>query len=133
LEWDTIYKSIIIMEITSEIITINKILNEYKSDKARIWIFDISHVKIGIKIYSNKAEEQLYLVAAGCIYIKGFFSLYNPKLSVAQHFDNEISGIVFKINDRNSDFELIATSGVALAKGLETEFGDSFEGFIQEK
>ncbi|MCX8525688.1 hypothetical protein OF897_17370 [Chryseobacterium formosus] len=120
------------MEITSEIITINKILNEYKSDQARIWMFDITHVKIAIKIYSKQSEEILYFVAAGCKHIKGFFSLCNPKLSVTQSFDNENSEILFKITDENSDFELTSTSGIALAKGLDIEFGDSFDDFIQD-
>jgi len=119
------------MEITSEIDEINKMLDEYEGDQARIWLFDISHVKMAIKIYSKQREELLYLVVAGCKYIKGFFCLNNPKFSIVQYFDNEISEMVFKIIDKNSDFELSATSGVAIAKGLESDFGDSFESFLK--
>ncbi|WP_294211275.1 hypothetical protein [uncultured Chryseobacterium sp.] len=120
------------MKLASEINKINEILSEYDSNKAKIWLFDISHIKIAIKIFSAEDENIIYLVAAGCKYIKGFFSLQNPKFSIIQYFSEENLETEFKIIDVNSDFELIATVGVALAKGIETEFGDSFENFLRE-
>jgi hypothetical protein len=121
------------MKITSEIDNINKMLNDYNGDQAKVWLFDISHAKMAIRIYSQQKNKLLYLVVAGCKYMKGPFSLFYPKLSVNQYFDNTVSEMVFKIVDRNSDFELSATSGIALAEGLESEFGDSFEDFLKKE
>lgn len=120
------------MKITSEIDKINKMLQN-SGEYAKIWLFDTSHVKMAIKIYSKQSEELFYLVAAGCKHIKGSFYLHNPKFSIIQYFDDESLETVFKIIDDNSDFELKATAGVALAKGVDSEFGDSFEDFLKEK
>jgi hypothetical protein len=118
------------MEIITEVKKINEIINDYKGTKANIWLFDISHIKLAMKIYSNEKEETLYLVLAGCKYIKGSFSLNNPDLFVSENFDDKTSEVIFKVTDNNSDFELTSSSGVALAKGIESEFGNSFENFL---
>ncbi|MCE3076306.1 hypothetical protein [Chryseobacterium gwangjuense] len=120
------------MKISSKIQEINEILVDYEGDEARIWLFDISHTKLGLKIYSNKKEEVIYLVISGCKHIKGSFSVNNPKFIVTESFDSEITETVFKILDKSSDFELVANSGIALAKGLDEEFGNSFEDFLKE-
>lgn len=121
------------MEIVTDINRINQILTEYQGDKAKIWMFDISHIRLAIKIYSKRKDDVLFLVMMGCKYIKGNFKLDNPKLSVKKDFDTETSEVIFKIIDEVRDFELISTGGVALAKGIEAEFGDSFERFLLEK
>lgn len=121
------------MNILTEVKEINEILNEYRGNQARVWMFDITHVKLAIKIYSNQKGDVIYLIMSGCKYIKGLFSLCNPDLYIAQYSDDEISQTVLKLIDKNSDFELSSTSGIALAKGMESEFGDSFENFLQEQ
>lgn len=120
------------MYVLTEISEINEILNEYEGNQARLWMFDISHMKFALKIYSDEKEDVIYLVMSGCKYIKGSFYLYNPKFLITQSFDVGIDETIYKIIDKNSDFELISTTGVALAKGLELEFGDSFENFLKE-
>lgn len=119
------------MEITSDIDRINQILNEYQGDQARIWFFDITHIKLAIRIYTERKDDLLYLVVSGCKYIKGAFSMNSPELFVTKYFDDNISEILFKIVDNKSNFELISTAGIALAKGLESEFGDSFENLLK--
>ncbi|MDR6546394.1 hypothetical protein J2810_002453 [Chryseobacterium rhizosphaerae] len=119
------------MIITAEIIEINKILNEYQGDQARIWLFDITHIKLAIRIDSKKDKEVLFLVITGCKYIRGLFSLNSPEFFVNQYFDDEISETIFKVKDNKSDFELSSNTGIALAKGLESEFGNSFENFLK--
>ena len=121
------------MEITTDINRVNQILTEYQGDKAKVWLFDISHIRLAIKIYSKRKDEVLFLLIIGCKYIKRTFMLDNPKLSVKKDFDTEASEVIFKIIDDIRDFELISTGGVALDKGIELEFGDSFEGFLLEK
>ncbi|MFC7346920.1 hypothetical protein ACFQO9_09355 [Chryseobacterium zhengzhouense] len=39
---------------------------------------------------------------------------------------------VYRLLDLNADFKLEGLSGIALAKGLESEFGDSFEDFLKK-
>ena len=108
----------------------NEILNEHNNEKARIWLFDITHIKLAIRIYSSKSDEVIYLVMVGCEYIRGFFNLTNPRLSVSQYINDENSDIMFKVIDNKTDFELIATGGITLAKGNESEFGNSLEKFL---
>ncbi|MDO3426017.1 hypothetical protein QWT87_14040 [Chryseobacterium sp. APV1] len=120
------------MNISTKIDEINNILNDYTGDQARIWLFDITHTKLAIKINSKQKQDIIYLVMSGCKYLKGAFSLNNPKFFVSQYYDHKALETISKIIDENSDFELSSTTGIALAKGLESEFGDSFEGFLKE-
>jgi len=133
LEWNTIYRQINIMNITTSISEINKILIDYRGEQAKIWMFDISHTKLAIKVYSKENQEIIYLIILGCKYLKGFFSLNNPKFYVIQYYNIKTSETILKLMDENSDFELNSTAGIALAKGLEQEFGDSFENFLMDK
>lgn len=55
----------------------------------------------------------------------------NPDLLVSMVFNIEHSENEYKIRDHKADFELTGNSGIALARGLETEFGDSFEDFLK--
>lgn len=121
------------MNISTEVNEINKILNDNKNNQARIWLFDISHTKLAIKIFSNENEDIIYLVMSGCKYIRGEFSLKNPKFLISKYFDNESLETKIEVVDENSDFKLISTAGIALAIGLEKEFGSSFENFLKEK
>jgi hypothetical protein len=120
------------MKITTNIDEINKILNEYNHEKARIWLFDIAHVRLAMKIYSNRNDEVMYLVLINCEYMGGPFSFNNPELCVNQFFDHNTSVTKFKVMDKKTDFKLISTGGITLAIGQEFEFGDSFEGFLKE-
>jgi len=121
------------MNISTEISKINKILVDYKGEQAKIWLFDISHTKLAIKIFSNDKEDIIYLIMSGCKYIRGRFSLKNPKFIVNKNFDDGTLETKIELVDENSDFKLISTAGIALAKGLEQEFGTSFENFISDK
>ena len=121
------------MNITTSISEINKILIDYRGEQAKIWMFDISHTKLAIKVYSKENQEIIYLIILGCKYLKGFFSLNNPKFYVIQYYNIKTSETILKLMDENSDFELNSTAGIALAKGLEQEFGDSFENFLMDK
>lgn len=120
------------MKITTNLDEINKILNEYKHEKARIWLFDITHVRLAMKIYSNKNDEVIYLVMINCEYMRGPFSFNNPELFVNQIFDDTTSGTKFKVMDKKADFKLISTGGITLTIGQEFEFGSSFENFLNE-
>ncbi len=73
----------------------------------------------------------IYLVMGSCLYIKGNFSWKNPDLLMSMAFNIEHSENEYKIRDHKAGFELTGNSGIVLAKGLETEFGDSFEDFLK--
>lgn len=120
------------MKITTNLDEINKILNEYNHEKARIWLFDITHVKLAMKIYSNRNDEVIYLVMINCEYIRGPFSFNNPELYVNQFFDYSTLGTKFKVIDKKADFKMISMGGITLALGHELEFGSSFENFLNE-
>ncbi len=126
-----LYTNKYFMNLSTKIDEINNILNDYEGNQARIWLFDITHTKLAVKIFSNQRKDIIYLVMSGCKYIKGSFSLNNPKFFISQYFDSKTLETTSKIIDKNSDFELNSTAGIALAKGLESEFGDSFENFLK--
>lgn len=62
------------MEIVTDLDTINEILRKADYDQAGIWLFDIPHRKLAIKLYSNENEDVIYLVMGSCLYVKGNFS-----------------------------------------------------------
>lgn len=120
------------MKITHDLEEINEILNTYNGDTARIWLFDITHTRLAIKIMSGKSEEVIYLVMVNCEYMKGPFRVSSPKLFVSRGINKETLEGTFIVEDGNTDFQLIGNGGVVLAKGKESEFGDSFENFLKE-
>ncbi|WP_185289627.1 hypothetical protein [Chryseobacterium lactis] len=120
------------MEIITDLEHINEILREAHYDTARIWLFDITHVKLAVKLYSYKNENVMYLILPGCQYMKGPFTLKFPQLSVKRHINKETSEVTFTVVEANADFQLVSTGGIILAMGEELEFGDSFEGFLKK-
>lgn len=120
------------MKITTNLDEINKILNTYNHEKARIWLFDITHVRLAIKIYSNKNDDVIYLIMIKCEYIRGPFSFNNPELYVNQIFNDTTSNTKFKVIDKKAGFEMISMGGITLAAGQDPEFGSSFENFLNE-
>ncbi|KFF07964.1 hypothetical protein [Chryseobacterium luteum] len=86
---------------------------------------------MAIKISIKENNKIAYLILANCHYIKGSFSIDNPTFSVSQYF-NEISlENMYRIIDENNNFELIS-GGIALAQGMESEFGENFENFLKK-
>ncbi|MGI9650143.1 hypothetical protein [Chryseobacterium sp. RLHN22] len=122
------------MEVVTDLNKINQKLKNFKGSKAQFWLFDISHKKIAIRIsISNKEDEDvMYLVIASCQYIRGDFSWNNPNIYVDKYYDEKKMEHVYRLLDLNADFKLEGLSGIALAKGLESEFGDSFEDFLKK-
>jgi len=120
------------MEIVTDLDKINDTLSKYKGDMAEIWLFDITHTKIALKITSQKYDEIIYLVMGSCRYIKGNFSWKNPQLSISISFNTEHSENEYKIKDNKANFELTCNGGIALTKGIESEFGNSFDNFLTE-
>ncbi len=118
------------MEVLTNLDKINIVLSKYEGDMVKIWLFDMTHTKIALKITSQKDDEIIYLVMGNCQYIKGKFSWKNPQLSVSISFDTEHSENEYIIKDNKANFELTCNSGIALAKGIESEFGNSFDNFL---
>jgi hypothetical protein len=100
---------------------INSVLSQYVGGRADIWLFEISLRKISIRITSDNKDKALCLVAANSKYIKGNFSWKNAHIKVVE-FDSA-DGVMFKIYDEMSEFELICDGGIALAEGSDVEFG----------
>lgn len=120
------------MEIVIDLNKINQILKDFKGSKAEFWLFDISHKKIAIRISINSKEDVIYLVIAGCQYIRGAFSWDNPNIYVDKYHDEKKMENIYRLLDLNADFKLEGIAGAALAKGLESEFGHSFEDLLKK-
>ena len=121
------------MKILTDINQINKILENFKGDKAQFWLYDITHKKIAIRISINNRDEVIYLVMASCQYIRGIFSWDNPIFYVDKYYNVKEMENIYRLVDKSVDFQLEGSGGIALAKGLENELGDSFEDFFKEK
>lgn len=119
------------MEIITGLNQINETLKDFEGDKAQLWLYDITHKKIAIRISINNGDNVIYLVMASCQYIRGTFSWENPNVYVDKYYDEKKMENIYLLKDINVDFQLEATSGVVLAKGLESEFGDNFEVFLK--
>jgi hypothetical protein len=120
------------MEIVTDLNKINEILTSFKGDKAQFWLYDITHKRIAIRISINNKDEVVYLIMASCEYIRGIFSWDNPNFYVDKYYDDVKMENIYRLIDKDIDFQLESSAGVVLAKGLEDEFGNSFEHFLKE-
>ena len=121
------------MEIVTDLNQINGILKGFEGNKAQFWLYDITHKKIAIRITVNNRDNVIYLVMSSCQYIRGIFSWNNPNFHIDKYYDEKKMENIYRLKDVNVDFQLEGTSGVVLAKGLESEFGDSFESFLKNE
>ncbi|ALR31182.1 hypothetical protein ATE47_11915 [Chryseobacterium sp. IHB B 17019] len=121
------------MEIVTDLSQINRILNKLNGSKAQLWLYDITHKRLAIRISINMSDEVAYIVMASCEYIRGNFSWNNPNFSVNKYYNGKRMENIYSLIDNDTDFLLEGSSGIVLAKGVESEFGDSFENFFQEQ
>jgi hypothetical protein len=119
------------MEIVTDLNKINEILSNFKGNKAQLWLFDITHKRMAIRISINNKDEVIYLVMASCKYIRGIFSWNNPNFHVDKYYNDEKMENIYRLIDKDIDFQLESSAGIALAKGFEDEFGNSFENFLK--
>ena len=103
----------------------NEIIEKFNAEKCQIWLFGITHRRMGLQLSKRNVYEVIYIISVSSAYIKGFFSWDNPKIEIVK---NEEEGIT--IIDKNGNFELIADGGFGVVRGHMSEFGDSFDHFL---
>ncbi len=118
------------MNTITNITEANILLEEYIGAKAQIWIFQVTHKRLLLKLSLSNLDKVVYIVAVTCEHMTGPFSWKNANVKVTLSTDRNTSENVTKISDAGNKFELITSGGFALAYGKDIEFGDSFENFI---
>lgn len=119
------------MKIITNLKDANILLRSYVGATCQVCIFSISLKRMALKLILPNVSEVVYIVAISCESIKGRFSFTNADLSITSKVDKETQETLTTIIDKQGNFELITSGGFSLAKGLEIEFGTSFEKFLK--
>lgn len=114
------------MNIVSDIVAANSLLEEYRGASFHIRIFSTALWRLGIELRLPGNPTILYVVGAGCHHIHGHFRYSQADLEIIHVPEREQT----ILTDKQTGCELITTGGITLAQGLETEFGDSFDNFL---
>lgn len=120
------------MRIITDLTEANALLQSYTGCKLKIWLFDITHQKMALKLTLASTSEIVYIIGLACVSINGRFSVPNANLLITEEIDKSMNEMVIKITDQSSGFELVAIGGFAVAQGEETEFGTSFDNFFKD-
>lgn len=107
----------------------NEILHQYKGGDVYIYMFSLSLRRLCVRVESPKFTDSVYIVLAGCKFIKGSFGWSSADVSIEVESVNE-SEITTRIVDKIADFLLVGDGGFALVQGSPNEFGDSFSTFL---
>jgi len=119
------------MEIVTDVVKANKLLELYKGASFQLAIYDISHKRMAIRVFKSNSDQVVYLVGVSCLRMNGDFHVQNSQLLILDKLDEETKQMVTVVKDLISGFELYASGGVTLAYGLESEFGTTFHSFIK--
>jgi hypothetical protein len=104
----------------------NKVLGNYAGASTQIWSFHITHKRLILRLWwwsedEHKIKDEIFLAALSCEHIVGSFYLEKSSLSIAKEIDLVSNEPVYRILDKYSEFELIATGGVGLLDTLELD------------
>ena len=120
------------MKVITDIEEANSLLKEYVGSTAQICMFSTSLRRLAIRLLVATSEEVVYIVGIGCKHIEGPFDWKNACLTLSA-VQNSNGNLSTKIVDADVGFKLITSGGFTLAKGDDSEFGESFEDFIKQK
>jgi hypothetical protein len=121
------------MKITTKIEEVNDLLNLYSGARFEVYLFYPTFKRMLLKFKLNpNSKEVMYYVSVGSERIKGTFSFENSNFKVIEYYDDVSKERKAKIFDKDLRFELTSTGGYALAVGLESEFGSTFETFLND-
>lgn len=121
------------MKIISDLKEANALLQLYSGATLQVYLFTGSLKRLILKLILPENSEVVYLIGVGCDRISGKFNWNNANLSITIYVSKETNETLTKIVDEIAGFELVTTGGFSLVKGLEKEFGTSFEDFIKDK
>jgi hypothetical protein len=119
--WKKFHKK---MKTFTDIDECNKILGDFIGANAQIWQFHITHKRLIIRMWwwsvdEHKVKNEMFIAALGCQHIVGAFQWGNADVSITKEINSEFSEPIYRIKDKNSDFELIADAGVGLMDSIE--------------
>jgi hypothetical protein len=118
------------MKIITDLNEANNFLQSYNSAQLEIMIYSPTLRRIALRLRLPKMENVAYIVGVGCQNICGDFRINDSNLKIEQKL-NEFSEIITTISDEVSRFHLTTNGGFSLAYGFESEFGTSFDNFLQ--
>ena len=108
---------------------INKELRKFNGAFAQIWLFNVTHKRLVVKLYFRDSDNVLFIISASSNHIISNFSWINAKLSLTKCVGDDSYDNLYILKDDNSDFQLNSSGGIFLIKGLEAEFVSTFENF----
>jgi len=114
------------MKIITDTNAANSLLQQYQGASLYIQLFTTSLWRLAVLLRHPGQLEVLYVIGLGCDHITGSFYYPNAYLEIIQLPEKEQT----IITDKQAGFTLVTTGGFALAQGLDSEFGDSFDNFL---
>jgi hypothetical protein len=85
-----------------------EVLEQFKGANAQIWLFDISHKRLALRLSLTNVNDVAYIVAIRCDHIVAPFSWKNADLSIITEIDKETMQPIFRVIDKEAGFQLIS-------------------------
>jgi hypothetical protein len=105
----------------------NAMLAKWRGASARIWIFDVSLTRLGIRLSKLDEPEVLYIVGVSCEHIVGPFSWQESEVSIAVKSESgESFDLLF---DKKAGFALRCL-GIVMVRGSATDLDKTFANFL---
>ena len=98
-------------------------LDAWAGSEAVIWMFHISHRRMGIRLWKRISNESLWLVISGCERMVGPFSWLGAKLKLVRDSTGR------RLIDEGAGFELTC-SVVVVVPGPAGDLPNPFDGFF---
>jgi len=117
------------MILTGNIKEANDLLVPYRNGKCRIAYFSQTFRKLALIIESKDFKEVIYIIGAGCEYIKGPFSFPADGLKIERSIDDQDTFIT----NESAGFELKTIGGCSLVKGRLEQFSNDLDDFFLDK
>ena len=98
----------------------NELLQQFIGGRAQVYMFNVSLKRLCIKVESFKLIDVVYIVLAGCKFIRGHFEWSSADMMIEVEYANEYESIT-KIIDKNADLFFYAESAALSQRGLASD------------
>jgi hypothetical protein len=102
-------------------------LAKWRGSPARIWIFDVSLTRLGVRLARVGEPEVLYVVGASCEHIVGPFLWSDSEISIIPNQEPGASSDL--VVDKKAGFEL-RCRGVVMLVGPAGDLDKTFASFL---
>ena len=96
---------------------------------AQVWLFNVGHKRLAIRLELSESNEVLYIIAISCEHITGPFVWQKVRIQIIESI-NERSSVITVIKDTNAGFELTSSGGVTMVIAPKSDFTQSFDNFL---